>query len=74
MAQVHLLQSQKLKLEQQKEKAEAEFAFLKAWPLYLDINQLTELLITELSRQVKELKKHVREIEIELHGDLKDIL
>ncbi|GKA38877.1 hypothetical protein Tco_0731428, partial [Tanacetum coccineum] len=104
MAQVLLLQSQKLKLEQQKEKAKAEVAFLKAQPLYPDVNQLTELLvtslkpelskllashdfasclptelkelplkITELSGEVKELKKHVRDMEIELPGDLKDI-
>ncbi|GJT51482.1 retrovirus-related pol polyprotein from transposon TNT 1-94 [Tanacetum coccineum] len=94
----------KLKLEQQKEKAETEVAFLKAHPLYLDVNHLTELLvtslkpelskllvshdfasclptelkelpskITKLSREVKELKKHVRDMEIELLGDLKDI-
>ncbi|GKC72831.1 hypothetical protein Tco_1118714 [Tanacetum coccineum] len=48
MAQVLLLQSQKLKLEQQKEKAEAKVAFLKAQPLYPDVNQLTKLLVAEL--------------------------
>ncbi|GJS66817.1 hypothetical protein Tco_0390237 [Tanacetum coccineum] len=48
MAQVHLLQSQKEKLEQQKAKPEAEVASLKARPSYLDINQLTELLVVEL--------------------------
>ncbi|GJZ83237.1 hypothetical protein Tco_0648410 [Tanacetum coccineum] len=105
MAQVQLLQSQTNKLEQQKAKAEAEVASLKSRPLYPDINQLTELLVTslkheiskllashdfarclptelkelplkiiELSRDVKELKKHVRDMEIELHGDLKEIL
>ncbi|GJR80246.1 retrovirus-related pol polyprotein from transposon TNT 1-94 [Tanacetum coccineum] len=41
MAQVHLLQSQKDELEQQKAKAEPEVASLKAKPLYPDINQLT---------------------------------
>ncbi|GKA30643.1 hypothetical protein Tco_0716948 [Tanacetum coccineum] len=51
-------------VEQQKAKAEAEVAFIKARTLYPDINQLTELL----------LKKHVRYMEIELPGDLKEIL
>ncbi|GJV87649.1 hypothetical protein Tco_1531587, partial [Tanacetum coccineum] len=63
MAHVLLLQSQKLKLEQQKEKAEAEVAFLKAQSLYPDVNQLTELL----------LKRHVRDMKTKLHGDLKEI-
>nr|GEY85612.1 hypothetical protein [Tanacetum cinerariifolium] len=36
-----------LKMKQQKEKAKAEIAFLKAQPLYLDVNQLTELLVTD---------------------------
>ncbi|GJV69305.1 hypothetical protein Tco_1484814 [Tanacetum coccineum] len=66
MAQVHLLQSQKEELEQAKAKAEAEVASMKAKPSYPDITQLTELLI-------KELKKHVRDMEIELHRDLKEI-
>ncbi|GJY87535.1 hypothetical protein Tco_0502163, partial [Tanacetum coccineum] len=105
MAQVHLLQSQKDKLEQQKAKDEPNVASLKARPSYLDINQLTKLLIsslkpklskllashdfssclpielkelpckiTELYGEVKELKKHVRDMEIELLGDLKEIL
>ncbi|GJS30060.1 retrovirus-related pol polyprotein from transposon TNT 1-94 [Tanacetum coccineum] len=52
------------KLEQQKAKDEAEVASLKARPSYPYINQLTELL----------LKKHVRGVEIELPGDLKEIL
>nr|GEY05900.1 hypothetical protein [Tanacetum cinerariifolium] len=91
MAQVHLLQSQKEKLVQQKAKAEAKVASLKVRPTYPDINQLTKLLITslkpelsklltshdfasclptemkelpskftELSRDIKELKRHVR--------------
>ncbi|GJU71855.1 hypothetical protein Tco_1263260 [Tanacetum coccineum] len=48
MDQVHLLQSQKEKLEQQKVEAEEEAASLKARPSYTDINQLTELLVAEL--------------------------
>ncbi|GJT56099.1 hypothetical protein Tco_0991153 [Tanacetum coccineum] len=55
MAQVHLLQSQKLKLEKQKEKAKAEVTFLKARPLYLDINQLTKLLVTSLKPKLSKL-------------------
>ncbi|GJS78366.1 hypothetical protein Tco_0728247 [Tanacetum coccineum] len=55
MAQVHLLQSQKDKLEQQKAKAEAEVASLKARPSYLDINQLTELLVTRLNPELSKL-------------------
>ncbi|GJU92085.1 hypothetical protein Tco_1304508 [Tanacetum coccineum] len=105
MAQVHLFRSQKDKLEQQKVKAKAKVTSLKARPSYLDINQLTELLVTslkpglskllashesasylltelkelpskiiELSEDVKELKKHVRNMEIKLPGDLKEIL
>ncbi|GJT96118.1 hypothetical protein Tco_1091636 [Tanacetum coccineum] len=94
----------KEELEQAKSKAEAEVASIKAKPLYLDINQLTELLVTSLkpelskllashdfasclptelkelptkitglSREIKELKKNVRDMEIELPGDLKEI-
>ncbi|GKC44873.1 hypothetical protein Tco_1062595, partial [Tanacetum coccineum] len=51
------------KLEQQKVKDKAEVASLKARPSYPDINQVTELL----------LKRHVRDMEIELPGDLKEI-
>ncbi|GJT43883.1 hypothetical protein Tco_0952598 [Tanacetum coccineum] len=96
--------SQKDELEQQKAKAEAEVASLKARPSYPDINQLTDLLVTslkpefskllashdfasclpnalkelpskftELSGDIKELKKHVQDMEIELPGDLKEI-
>ncbi|GKC83568.1 hypothetical protein Tco_1139285 [Tanacetum coccineum] len=47
----------------EQKKAEAEVAFLKAQPLYPNVNQLTELL----------LKKHVQDMEIKLPGDLKDV-
>ncbi|GJS38802.1 retrovirus-related pol polyprotein from transposon TNT 1-94 [Tanacetum coccineum] len=53
-------------LEQAKAKAKAEVASMKAKPSYPDINQHTKLLI-------KELKKHVIDIEIEMTGDLKEI-
>nr|GEX69893.1 retrotransposon protein, putative, unclassified [Tanacetum cinerariifolium] len=89
-------------LEQQKEKAKAEVALLKARPSYPDTNQLTDLLVTslkpefskllashdvasclpnalkelpskftKLSSDIKELKKHVQDMKIELSGDLK---
>ncbi|GKB24494.1 hypothetical protein Tco_0863895 [Tanacetum coccineum] len=105
MAQVHLLQSQKDELEQAKVKTKAEVASMKAKPSYLDINQLTELLVTSLkpelskllashnfasclptelkelpskitglSGEIKELKQHIKDMEIELPGDLKEIL
>ncbi|GJS80457.1 hypothetical protein Tco_0730338 [Tanacetum coccineum] len=104
MAQVQLLQSQKNELEQQKATAEAKVASLKVRPSYLDVNQLTTLLVTslkpelskllashnfasylptklkelpskftELSREINELKQHVKDMEIKLHGDLKEI-
>ncbi|GJT61692.1 retrovirus-related pol polyprotein from transposon TNT 1-94 [Tanacetum coccineum] len=47
--------SQKEKLEQQKAKAEAEVALLKARPSYLDINQLTKLLVTSLKPELSKL-------------------
>ncbi|GKD81372.1 hypothetical protein Tco_1348211 [Tanacetum coccineum] len=52
--------SQKDELEQQKAKAEAEVASLKARSSYLDINKLTNRL-------------HVKDMEIELPSDLKEI-
>nr|GEY67681.1 hypothetical protein [Tanacetum cinerariifolium] len=92
-------------LEQQKAKAKAEIASLKARPYYLDINQLIDLLVTslkpelsnllafhnfasclptnmkelpskftELSREIKKLKKHVKDMEIELPEDLNEEL
>nr|GEU83079.1 hypothetical protein [Tanacetum cinerariifolium] len=53
MAQVHLLQSQKEKLVQQKAKAEAEVASLKVRPTYPDINQLTKLLAKQLLHMLR---------------------
>ncbi|GKA53254.1 hypothetical protein Tco_0746569 [Tanacetum coccineum] len=47
--------SQKEKLEQQKGKAEEEVTSLKARPSYLDINQLTELLVTSLKPELSKL-------------------
>ncbi|GJS15333.1 hypothetical protein Tco_0409805 [Tanacetum coccineum] len=54
-------------LKQQKATTEAEIASLKAMPSYLDINQLITL------SEIKELKQHVKDMEIELPGDLKEI-
>ncbi|GKE79950.1 hypothetical protein Tco_1549950 [Tanacetum coccineum] len=101
MAQVQSLKSQKDELEQQKASAEAKIASLKARPSYLDVNQLTTLLVTslkpqlskllashnfasclptklkelpsKLSAEIKDLKQHVKDLEIKLPGDLKDI-
>nr|GEV78119.1 uncharacterized mitochondrial protein AtMg00810-like [Tanacetum cinerariifolium] len=101
---VHLLQSQKEEIEQTKAKAKAEVASLKAKPSFLDINQLTDLLvtflkpklskllashdfasclptklkelplkITRLSREIKEIMQYIRDMEIKLHSDLKEI-
>ncbi|GKF82644.1 hypothetical protein Tco_0244300, partial [Tanacetum coccineum] len=73
--------SPKDELEQQKAIAKAEVASLKARPSYPDINyclptELKELplKVTELSGEIKELKKHVRDMEIELPRDLNKIL
>ncbi|GJT57289.1 retrovirus-related pol polyprotein from transposon TNT 1-94 [Tanacetum coccineum] len=78
--QVLLLQSQNHKLEKQKSKAEVEIAILSAQPTFLNVEQLTKLLLKELSskftkltRGIKELKKHAHDLEIELLGDLKEI-
>ncbi|GKA05574.1 hypothetical protein Tco_0684694, partial [Tanacetum coccineum] len=52
---VHILQSQKEELEQAKAKAEAEFASMKAKPLYPDINWLTKLLSLSLKEITPQL-------------------
>ncbi|GKD83042.1 hypothetical protein Tco_1349881, partial [Tanacetum coccineum] len=71
-----------IKLDLEKNKAEAEVALLLAQPSFPNVAQLTQLLLkelpskfNELTGEVKELKKHVHEleIEIELPGDLKEI-
>ncbi|GJW64879.1 hypothetical protein Tco_0116763 [Tanacetum coccineum] len=73
--QVLLLQYLYKKLEQQKNKAKAEVALLIAQPSYPNVDQLKELSskFTILSREVKDLKKHVQGMEIMLPGDLKEI-
>ncbi|GJT81285.1 hypothetical protein Tco_1055627 [Tanacetum coccineum] len=86
MAQVHLLRSQKEKLEQQKAKAKAEVASLKAMPSYPDINQLTELMVTSLKPGLSKLLtshdfvsclltelKELPSKFIELSGDIKEL-
>ncbi|GJT20859.1 hypothetical protein Tco_0890796 [Tanacetum coccineum] len=55
IVQVHLLQSQKKELEQQKAAAKAEAESLKAKPSYPDINQLTALLVTSLKPELAKL-------------------
>ncbi|GJV35511.1 hypothetical protein Tco_1407988 [Tanacetum coccineum] len=99
-----LLWSHNHKLEQLKNKAEAEVALLSAKPTFLNVEQLNELLVKslhtkfskilsahdftsslptelkelpskfiELPKEVRGLKKHVHELEIELPRDSKDI-
>ncbi|GJT67427.1 hypothetical protein Tco_1018907 [Tanacetum coccineum] len=63
--QVLILQSQKYKLELEKNKAEAEVALLKAQPFFPNLNDLT--------KEVKGLKKQVHDLEIKLPRDLKEI-
>ncbi|GJS14134.1 hypothetical protein Tco_0408606, partial [Tanacetum coccineum] len=79
MAQIHLLQTQKNKLEQQKATTEAEPELSKllashnfASCLPTGLKELSSK-FTELFGEIKELKKHVKDMEIELHGDLKVI-
>nr|GEW28895.1 hypothetical protein [Tanacetum cinerariifolium] len=69
MAQVYLLQSQKEELKQAKAKASHNFASF----LTTEVKELPSK-ITGLSGEIKELKKHVRDMKIELLGDLKEIL
>nr|GEV36891.1 hypothetical protein [Tanacetum cinerariifolium] len=52
---VYLLQSQKKVLGQEKVKAKAEVASMKAKPSYPNINQLTELLVTSLNPELSKL-------------------
>ncbi|GJZ17262.1 hypothetical protein Tco_0553385, partial [Tanacetum coccineum] len=59
--QVVILQSQKHKLEHEKNKVEAKVALLTAQPSFPNVGQLNELL------------NQVYELEIELPGDLKEI-
>ncbi|GJS14240.1 hypothetical protein Tco_0408712 [Tanacetum coccineum] len=75
-----------IKLKQQKEKAEAEVAFLKSQHMYPNVNQLTELLVTSLKPELsKILASHVFDSSIppelkelpskitELSGEVKEL-
>ncbi|GKB41208.1 hypothetical protein Tco_0886150 [Tanacetum coccineum] len=53
--QVLLLQSQNMKLEQQKNKAEAEVALLTAQPSYPNVNQLSQLLVNSIKPELSKL-------------------
>ncbi|GJT40224.1 hypothetical protein Tco_0940089 [Tanacetum coccineum] len=55
MAQVQLLKSHKDEMEQQKARAKAEVASLKARSSYPDVNQLTTLLVTSLKPELSKL-------------------
>ncbi|GJW41084.1 hypothetical protein Tco_0066929 [Tanacetum coccineum] len=84
--QVLLLQSQNQELEQQKTKAEAEVAFFIAKPSYLNVDQLSQLLVSsikpELSKLLSfydfssfipfELKEHSSKITV-LSGEVNDL-
>ncbi|GKE92818.1 hypothetical protein Tco_1573913, partial [Tanacetum coccineum] len=83
---VLILQSQKHKLERDKNKAEAEAALLKAQPSFPNIlsahdfssslpTELKELSskFNELTKEVKGLKNQVYNLEIKLPGKLKEI-
>ncbi|GJV76786.1 hypothetical protein Tco_1508370 [Tanacetum coccineum] len=81
ISQIHLLQSQKEVLEQAKVKvkAEAEPELSKllashefASSLPTELKELPSKII-RLSGEIKELKQHVKDMELELHGDLKEI-
>ncbi|GJX41359.1 hypothetical protein Tco_0256349 [Tanacetum coccineum] len=54
-ARVQTLRSHKLKLEEEKAKAKAEAVSLRSQSKYLDINKLTELLVTSLKPIVSKL-------------------
>ncbi|GJV50006.1 hypothetical protein Tco_1440218 [Tanacetum coccineum] len=64
--------TQKHKLEFEKNKAEAEFALLKAQPSFSNLKDLPSK-FNELTKEVKGLKKQVHELEIKLPIDLKEI-
>ncbi|GJU30882.1 hypothetical protein Tco_1174471 [Tanacetum coccineum] len=72
-----LLQSQKHRLELEKAKVEAEAIELKARPSSFNMEQLKELMLPskfiELSGEVKNLKKLLNELEVELPTELKEI-
>ncbi|GKG41453.1 hypothetical protein Tco_0473204, partial [Tanacetum coccineum] len=55
LAPVQLLQSHKDEMEQLTTNAEAKIASLKARPYYLDINQLSDLLVTSLKPEHSKL-------------------
>ncbi|GJV14532.1 hypothetical protein Tco_1359855 [Tanacetum coccineum] len=67
------------KLVKEREYAEAEAAWFKAQPLFPNHmslpTELKELLpkFNDLSREIKELKKYVEKLEVEILGDLKEI-
>nr|GEZ27964.1 retrovirus-related Pol polyprotein from transposon TNT 1-94 [Tanacetum cinerariifolium] len=62
-----------IKLKKEKAAAEAEAAFLSTQPSYLNLKELP-LKVNEISRAIRELKQYVDELEVEILGDLKQIL
>ncbi|GJW80676.1 retrovirus-related pol polyprotein from transposon TNT 1-94 [Tanacetum coccineum] len=65
------VQIQELMVQPELSKLLASHDFTSCLPI--ELKELPSK-ITELSGDVKELKKHVRDMEIDLHGDLKEIL
>ncbi|GKB16103.1 hypothetical protein Tco_0850026 [Tanacetum coccineum] len=59
-------------LEQEKEKADAEIAILKAHSIPTELKELPTK-ITKLHEEVNELKKHIQEFKIELRGEFNEI-
>nr|GEU99877.1 putative zinc finger, BED-type [Tanacetum cinerariifolium] len=68
---VHTLNS---KLVKEKEVAVTEAALLKAQPSFPNVELLIELLFKDINGEIRELKKYVEKLEIEVSGDLKALL
>ncbi|GJS83183.1 hypothetical protein Tco_0749724 [Tanacetum coccineum] len=70
--QLSLLQSQNIKMEEEKAGAEAQATILKAQPLYLNLKELpTEF--EEVNWTLRYLKEYVEKMEIDVLADLKGI-
>ncbi|GJY54259.1 hypothetical protein Tco_0445923 [Tanacetum coccineum] len=60
-----------IKLEKEKADTEAEAALLKAQLSFPNVEQLTELLISDINREIKDLRKYIEGMEIKILRDLK---
>ncbi|GJT65957.1 hypothetical protein Tco_1017437 [Tanacetum coccineum] len=61
-------------MENEKATAKAEVTFLSAQPSYPNVQQLTELLVSDINEAVGDLKRYVEGLEIDIPDDLKAIL